>query len=144
MPSLTLSATLEGRVSFTRQPSAMSIPPTIFAASASVLSDSSRLAHELQRDAASLRLGFLLLLLQPRHDLDEGAGTVAIVQLILEDSVPGIFARARRARYAEDIGSFGKPAAGTALYRRGADFLIAQHVEQRRKAIDLLLEERLH
>src|SRR5262249_50368806 len=108
-----------------------------------VLSDLTRRAHEQERCGASLRFGFLLLL-QPRHDLDEGARAVAIVQLILKDAIPGILAGAGRSRHAENVSAFGYPAAGSALHRRGADLLIAKHMEQRREAVDLLLEEWLH
>ena len=45
------------------------------------------------------------MLLQPRHDLDEVAGPVAVVELPLEDVVPGVAAGAGRARQAEDVGA---------------------------------------
>ena len=80
------------------------------------------------RALAPLRL-FLLALRQPRHDLDEGAGAVAVVQLEFEDAFPGVLAGARRARQRKDQRAFGETAAGAGLRRRRADRLIAQHVE---------------
>src|SRR5262249_59802800 len=86
----------------------------------------------------------LLLRWQGGHDREEGARAVAIVQLILKDAIPGILAGAGRPRHAENVSAVGSPAAGSALHRRGADLLIAKHMEQRREAVDLLLEEVLN
>ena len=41
---------------------------------------------------------------QSRHDLDEIAWTVSVVELPLEDAIPGILASARRTRDAKDVG----------------------------------------
>ena len=55
---------------------------------------------ELPRRA--LRLGPAQMLVEPRHDLDEIAGPVAVIELVHEDLVPGVAAGAGRARQAED------------------------------------------
>ena len=44
------------------------------------------------------------MLVEPRHDLDEIAGTRAVIELGGEDAVPGVAAGARRSRQAEDKG----------------------------------------
>src|SRR5262245_47061659 len=51
---------------------------------------------------------FAAVLLQARHDLDEVAGAVAVVELVHQDAVPGVAAGAGRARQAEDIGAVGQ------------------------------------
>src|SRR3989337_85454 len=48
------------------------------------------------------------LFLQPRHDLDEGAGPMAVVELRLEDTVPSVLASPGRARHAENLGAPGE------------------------------------
>ena len=63
------------------------------------------------------------MLLQARHDLDEIAGTVAVVELPLEDVVPRILAGAGRARQAEDVGALRQAGAGARLDRGGAHLL---------------------
>src|ERR1700692_4341070 len=47
-----------------------------------------------------LCLGPAQVLVEARHDLDEVARPVAVVELVLEDIVPGVAARAGRARRA--------------------------------------------
>src|SRR5262249_51312043 len=71
------------------------------------------------------------------------AGTVPVVELELEDAIPGVLAGAGRARQAEDIGSLREAAAGARLDRRGTDLRIGEHVEHGGEAVDLLLEQRL-
>src|SRR6185295_3698443 len=57
------------------------------------------------------------MFLQPRHDLDEIAGTVAVVELPLEDLAPRILAGARRPRQAEDVGAAREAGARARLDR---------------------------
>src|SRR5262249_1774623 len=81
----------------------------------------------------------LEMLLQARHQLDEVARAVAVVELVDEDALPAIAAGAGRARQREEIGAAGDAAGRPALDRRGADLLVAQHPEDLAEARDLLL-----
>src|SRR5690606_12993993 len=67
------------------------------------------------------RLGAVFL--EAGHDLDEIAGAVAVVELPLENAVPGVPAGARRAGQAEDQRALGDAAASARLDGRGADGL---------------------
>src|SRR3989304_6131696 len=69
------------------------------------------------------------------------AGVVAVVELPFENAVPGVAAGARRARQAEDVGALGDAPAGARLDGRGAHLLEPDHLENRREAGDLLLEQ---
>src|SRR5579863_3549048 len=89
------------------------------------------------------RLASLKMLLQPRHELDEVARPVAVVELMDEDSLPAVAAGAGRAGEGEEVGAAGDPAGGSAMDRRGADLLVAQHAEELAEAGDLLLVDRL-
>src|SRR3954453_23138224 len=91
----------------------------------------------------ALRLRPAQMLVQPRHDLDEIAGTRAVVELGNEDAVPAVAAGAGRAGKTEDVGRARNPRSDTALDRRRADLGVAQHVERDRKAVHALLEQRL-
>src|SRR5687767_856434 len=82
--------------------------------------------------SVSSRLGLgldLRVLLEARHDFEETAWPVAIVELSLEDAPPGVLAGAGRAWDAEYQRAAGEPAAGARLHRRGADALVAQLME---------------
>ncbi len=83
------------------------------------------------------------MLVEPRHQLDEIARLVAIIELIDEDVVPGVLARARRPRQAEDIGRPRDARRRPRLDRRGADLLEAHEQEEGRERVHLLLEQRL-
>src|SRR5258708_13488698 len=83
------------------------------------------------------------MLIQPRYDLDEIAGTGAVIQLRGENAVPAVAASARRSRQAKDERRAGDTGGGAALDRRGADLGMAQHVERDRKAVHPLFEQRL-
>src|SRR6476646_1170254 len=135
-----LSATSRDGVSLSPRLSATLISKTITAACAKAGSASSRLAR-----AQSLRAWTSppRLALEARHDLDEAARAVAIVELQFEDAVPAILAGSGRPWQAEDESAVGHATASSRLHRRGADGLEAHHVEQRREAVDLLLEQRL-
>src|SRR5881227_3173362 len=66
-------------------------------------------------------LGSAQVLVEPRHDLDEIAGPIAVVELLRENTVPAVAAGARRSRQAEDKSRAGEAGGGAALDRRGAD-----------------------
>src|SRR6202040_820916 len=89
-----------------------------------------RFAHPILRTP---RLPPPQMLVEARHDLDEVARAVAVVELVLEDRVPGIAAGARRARQTENIGRTGNAGGGARLHRRGADLLVTHHVKDGRE-----------
>ncbi len=47
--------------------------------------------------------------IEARHDLDEVAGAMAVVELRVQDPVPGVAAGSGRARQHEDVGGVGHP-----------------------------------
>ena len=55
------------------------------------------------------------VLVEARHDLDEVARPIAIVELVDEDVVPAVAARAGRAGQGEDIGAAGDAGGGAGL-----------------------------
>ena len=55
---------------------------------------------------------FLLRFFEARHDLDERAGAMPVVELRFEDAFPSIPAGSRGSRHAKDIGALGHAAAG--------------------------------
>src|SRR5437660_1019929 len=69
------------------------------------------------------RLGAAQMLVEARHDLDEIARPVTIVELVLENPVPGVAAGAGRAGQTENVGRAGNARGGARLHRRGADLL---------------------
>ena len=69
------------------------------------------------------------LLHHTRHDLDEVARPVAVVELPLQDFVPGILACTRRTWDTKDIGTIGSPGTSPRLHSRGFDLLIGDHVK---------------
>src|SRR5690349_14708921 len=79
-----------------------------------------------------------LVLLQPRHQLDEVAGAEAVVELVDQDVLPCVAAGARRSRQCEQIGAAGHSGGGPALDRRGADLGEAEPAEQLAEPGDLL------
>src|SRR3954453_12158110 len=83
------------------------------------------------------------MLIQPRHDLDEIAGTRAVVELGPKDAIPAVAAGAGRTRQAEDEGRARNAGGSSALDCRGADLGVAQYVESDGKAIHPLFEQRL-
>src|SRR5690242_16885511 len=74
--------------------------------------------------------GRLQMLLEAWHELDEIAGTVAIVELVPDDVFPAIAAGAGRARQRKEIRAAGDPGSGTALDRRCAHLLVAEPAEE--------------
>src|SRR5919197_1777177 len=84
------------------------------------------------------------MLREARHDFNEVAGSVAIVELPLQNAVPGILASPWRAWQAKDVGAVGQTGTGARLNRRGADFLERDHVKDGREAFDILFEEGPH
>ena len=59
---------------------------------------------------------------EPRHQLDEIARTETVVELVDEDVLPCVAARARRSGQREQIGAAGDAGRGAALDRRRPDF----------------------
>src|SRR4029453_12172311 len=78
-----------------------------------------RRAPEMTLSRRPLGLLGALVLVQPRHDLDEVAGPRPVIELGREDAVPRIAAGARGSRQAEDKGGAGDARGGAALDRRG-------------------------
>src|SRR6266851_3131554 len=117
--------------------------PGFPAGSRSVLSSGSKTSTTARPIAGSLRAAgselVLQMLLQPRHQLDEIAGTEAVVELVDEDPVPGVAAGAGRARQREEVGAAGDPGRRPALDRRGPDLVVAEPAEELAEARDLLL-----
>src|SRR3989475_5273998 len=99
------------------------------------------------KDAALHRRAFgfgaAQMLVETRHDLDEIAGTVTVVELVQKDLVPRVAAGAGRARQAEDVGAAGNASGRARLDRRGADLGLADQQEHRGEALHALLEQRL-
>src|SRR4030088_3598355 len=81
------------------------------------------------------------MFVQPRHDLDEIARPRPVIKLGRENAVPGVAARARRARKAEDESGTGNSGGSTALDGRGADLGVAQHMECDGKTIHPLFKK---
>ncbi len=61
------------------------------------------------------------MLLKPGHDLDEIAGHMAVIELILQNLIPAVAAGARGARQAEDVFASGDAGGRPRLHGRGAD-----------------------
>src|SRR5687768_16970995 len=72
----------------------------------------------------------LSLLPQPRHQLDEVAGTVARIELLGEDQVPAVLDRAVGAGKRENVSPPRQHRHRPRLDGRGADRLVAQPAEQ--------------
>src|SRR5438477_4883136 len=98
-------------------------------------------SYALHRRA--LRLRAAQMFIQPRHDLDEVTRPRPVIELRRENAVPCVAAGARRSRQAEDEGGARDPRGGAALYRRGADLGVAQHVKGDGEAIHPLFEHGL-
>src|SRR5579885_2783134 len=94
------------------------------------------------RREAEVSTGFEVLL-EARHQLDEVARAVAIVELMDENALPAVAARTGRAGQGEKIGAAGDAARRPALDRRGPDLLVAQPAEELAEAGDLLLVDGL-
>src|SRR5690349_8191710 len=81
----------------------------------------------------------LQMLLKARHELDEVARAVPVVELVADDVLPAVAAGAGRAGEREEVGAARDARRGAALDRRGADLLIAEPAEELAEARDLLL-----
>ncbi len=77
--------------------------------------------------------------LQARHQLDQVARPVPVVELVADDVVPAVAAGAGRAGQGEKVCAARDPGGGAALDRRGADLLVAEPAEQFAEPGDLLL-----
>src|SRR5579864_8096406 len=95
-------------------------------------------ARQGPRHCKSALYGGFQMFLEPRHQLDEVARPVPVVELVLDDVVPTIAAGAGRAGQGEEIGAAGDTGGGAALDRRGADLLIGEIAEKLAKPGDLL------
>src|SRR5437764_9165085 len=83
------------------------------------------------------------MLVEPRHDLDEIAGAVAVIELVYEDLVPGVAAGPGRTGQAENVGRAGNAGGGAGLDRRGADLGVAHQKKQPRERLHAFVEQRL-
>src|ERR1700734_1475632 len=83
------------------------------------------------------------MLIEPRHDLDEVTGSIAVIELMDQNLVPGVTAGAGRAWQAEDVGGARDPCGCPRLNRRRSNLLKADHQKERRKRIHLFFEQRL-
>src|SRR5688572_23518063 len=84
------------------------------------------------------------MLIEAGHDLDEIAGPVTIIELILEDQIPAVAAGAGRPRQAEDVFPLGDAGGCARLHGRGADLPEGDMVKGNGEAFDLLFEQRPH
>src|SRR5262245_30157043 len=84
------------------------------------------------------------MLLEPWHDLDEVAGLVAVVELLLQNQIPAVATGSRRAWQAEDIFSLGHASRRPRLNGRGADLSEGQVMKSDGEALDLLFEQGPH
>src|SRR6516225_7817641 len=109
----------------------------------SALSIDSKTSMTARPIAASCRAAasdlLLQMLLQPLHQLDEVARAEAVVELVHEDALPGVAARAGRARQGEEVGAAGDAGRRPALDRRGADLVVAEPAEELAEPGDLFL-----
>src|SRR5215831_1592802 len=79
------------------------------------------------------------MFLQSRHQLDEIARAEAVVELVDENTLPGVAAGARGPWQGEEVRTASDPCRRPALDRRGPDLLIAEPAKELAKARDLLL-----
>src|SRR3546814_17325621 len=78
------------------------------------------------------------LFYQPRHQVDEIAGTMAAVELGRQYALPRVLHRARRAGERDDLGAARDHGAGAPLDSRGADTLLAEPAKHLPNAGELL------
>src|SRR5690242_9117297 len=83
------------------------------------------------------------MLEEARHQLDQIARQVPVIELPFQDLLPAVATGARRAGQGEEIGAAGDTARGARLDRRGLDLLIRNPAEQFAEPVDLLLEQAL-
>src|SRR3954467_7712004 len=91
----------------------------------------------------ALGLGAAHGLVKTRHQLDEITRPETVVELVDEDLVPGVAARARRARQAEDEGRARHAGGRARLDGRRTDLRMADHVKRGGETVHPLLEQRL-
>src|SRR5665213_1476040 len=95
-----------------------------------------------RRGSCGLR-GAAQMFLEAGHQLDQIAGPLPVVELVLDDVFPAVAAGAGRSGQREQIRPAGDAGGGAALDRRGTDLLIAEVAEQLAEAVDLLLVDGL-
>ena len=78
-----------------------------------------------------------LVLFKSRHDLNEVAGPVTIIQLPLQDVVPAVLTRSWAAWQREEIAPARHTRGRAALHSTRSDFAKADHRKQRAKGVDL-------
>ena len=83
------------------------------------------------------------MLLESRHDLDEVARTIPIVELFDEDVVPSILAGSRAPRQSEQVCAACNATGGAGLDGRCADLGEAEPSKQLTKARDFLFVDRM-
>ena len=79
----------------------------------------------------------------PRHQLDQVAGSGAVIQLVTDQLAPAGAAGAGGAGQAEDQRAVGEARCRPGLDGRRADLLVAELPEELAEAVDGLVEERL-
>ena len=84
------------------------------------------------------------MLQEARHHFDKVAGAMPEIELKAQDLGPGVLASAGRTRHAENICAAGDTRQSARLDRGGSDLLIAQHVHEHGKPVDLFFEQRPH
>ncbi len=82
------------------------------------------------------------MFVEPRHDLHEIAGHVSVIELCLQNTIPGILAGARRAGQHEDESGVGDATGCPRLDRRRADLVVGDTVEHLGKSVHPLFEQR--
>src|SRR5690606_19684613 len=79
---------------------------------------------------------------QAGHELDQVARAGTVVELGLDQLVPGGAAGAGRARQAEDVGAVGDAGKGARLDGRGLDVGPGEPAKDLAEALDLLVQQR--
>src|SRR5438874_11233281 len=82
------------------------------------------IANSTELHRRAFGLGPAQMLVEPRHDLDEIAGPISIVELVDEAFVPGILAGAGRARQAEKLVRACGAGGGARIVCRGAALVV--------------------
>src|SRR3546814_12209934 len=81
----------------------------------------------------------LEVFLQARHELDEVARPMAVVERELQDVLPAVLSGPGRRGQREEVGAAGDAAPGAALHGGGAALLVAKQEEQPAETLDILL-----
>jgi len=79
---------------------------------------------KLRKGSCGLAAAAFQMLGKARHDFHEIARHVPVVELVFQDTVPGVAAGAGGARQHEDEGLVDKPCGGARLDGGGTDFFV--------------------